>query len=208
MTRPDTRRQKRGQADILAASQGATLVTLQSREFIEKLVREFHENNRQAQAAQHEAQRAFADAARFEQQAKDLDAKEQLNLAQIQQAQAELRQVQAKLQQAEAGRQQVLAELQEANTFADNARIYGALQMATHERFAGQATDARTVLDSFKITIPEETEPAGPALPAPPTSPMPVVPVDPTADDPRMDGPVQRFNEAHDEDEAESAGAV
>jgi hypothetical protein len=184
-------------------------VTLQSREFIEKLLREYVENTKAANGAQEEAKRAFGDAARFEQQAKDLDAKEQVNLAQIQQAKAELQQVQARLQQAEAGRQQVLAELQEANVFAEQARAYGTAQKANQEGFTGQATDARTVLERFDIAVPDDMEQTAQApMPAPSNG---VDPAGPTsvdlADDPRMNGPLSRFNEAHDEDAAESAGA-
>lgn len=223
MTRPDTRRRKRGHHDTPDADTGATPVTLQSREFIEKLVREYCENDRQAQTAQREAKRAFADAARFEQQAKDLDAKEQLNLAQIQQAQAELQQAQAKLQQAEAERQQVFGELQEVHGFADKARTYGTSQMATHERFAGQAGDAKTVLESFGIPIPEDTAPAEPAntpsagalvtatdgFKVDPDDPLtgPATPFALTPD-PKINDSVDRLMHHHDTDPAGEAGVA
>jgi hypothetical protein len=223
MSSTGTRRRKRGQHEPPNANDGAVPVTLQSREFIEKLVREYCENDRQAQTAQNEAKRAFADVGRFEQQAKDLETREQANLAQIRQAQAELQQAQAKLQQAEAERQQVFGELQEVHGFADKARTYGASQTATHERFAGQAADAKTVLESFDIPVPEDTAPAeqtgapstGALVTA--TDGFKVDPDDPLTGpatpfaltpDPKINDSVDRLMHHHDTDPAGEAGVA
>lgn len=199
MSAPSTRRRRRGQDDTPDTNHGAIPVTLTSREFIGKLLSEYRENTKAAHVAEEEANRAFKDAARFEQQVAQLGAKEQAALAKVQQAQAEFKQVQA--------------ERQEAGTFAEQARKYGATQAENQKDFTGQAADARKVLDQFNIAIPEDAdqdEPSHPAplpSPAPVTSPFPVQPVDPTADDPRMDGPARRFNEAHDvQDREESEG--
>ena len=192
MTRPDTRRRRRGHNDTPAVNEGAPSVTLQSPEFIEKLLREYRENTKAANVAQDEAKRAFADASRREQQVGELGAKEQAALAKVQQAQAELQQVQA--------------ERQEAAGFAEKARTYGTSQMANHEGFAGQAADARTVLESFQIPIPEDAEPVG--QPTHQVSAEKVDPAGPTsvdlADDPRMEGPLRRWTQAHDEHDAET----
>lgn len=146
MSSPITRRRKRGHHEPPNANDGASPVTLQSREFIEKLVREYCENDRSAKAAKDEADRAFTDASRYEQTVAELGAKEQAAVARVQQAQAELQKIQA--------------ERQEASATAERAREYGATQTANRDRFAGQATDAKTVLESFDIPVPEDTAPA------------------------------------------------
>lgn len=197
MNRTDTRRHRRGRSETPDTA-GADTVTLQSREFIEKLLREYLDNTKHANLAKDEAQRAFKDAARFEQQATDLSAKEQAVIARIQQAQAELQQLQA--------------DRKEAATFAEQARSYGNTQMGKRDGFTGQATDARTVLESFQIPIPDDTDTKEQAaLPAGEGSD----PTDPTrvdlSDDDPLTGPLSRFNEAHDEQDhldAQSAGAA
>lgn len=142
MSSTGTRRRKRGQHETPDAKDGASPVTLQSREFIEKLLREYVDNTNRAQAAKDAATKAFEDAAGFEQQVANLSTREQAALAKIQQAQAELKQVQT--------------ERQETSGYAEKAREYGTNQMASCDSFAGQAADARTVLESFNIAIPDK----------------------------------------------------
>jgi hypothetical protein len=173
-------------------------VTLQSREFIEKLLREYADNTGRAQSAKAAGTKAFEDAAGFEQQAANLSTREQAALAKIQQAQAELQQVQT--------------ERQEASGYAEKAREYGTSQMASHDSFAGQAADARTVLESFNIAIPDQSGNA--EFAAVPSAVKSIDPAGPTrvdlSDDPRMNGPMDRFNDAHNEEDQQDpqAGAA
>jgi hypothetical protein len=208
MSVPSTRRRRRGNHDTSDASHGATTVTLNSREFIEKLLREYVDNTNRATTAKDAADKAFKDAARFEQQVADLATKEQAALAKIQQAQTELQQVQT--------------ERQETSGYAEKAREYGTSQMVSHDSFAGQAADARTVLESFQIAIPDQpgkpelaaaqagVDPAGPtrvdmADDDPLTGPATTFALTP---DPKINDSVDRLMHHHDTDPAGEAGVA
>lgn len=191
MSRIDTRRHRRGRTDT-ADTTGADTVTLTSPEFIEKLRREYVDTTTQARNAQAQADRGFKDASQFEQQANDLGVKEQAIIARIQQAQTELAQVQQ--------------DRQEAAQLAERARSYGTAAVADREKFEKAAADARTVLVSFNLDVPEIADQDVPPMPGPagPTR------IDLVDDDP-LTGPLARFHEAHDEQDqhdAQQAGAA
>lgn len=179
MTRPDLKRRRRNEPEP------EPNVTLDSPEFIAKLVTEYRENTKHALATHAESQRAYTDAARFDQQAADFAAQEQAAIAKIQQAQAEL--------------ERVRAQRAEVAGYAEKAREYGTAQLEQHESHSKQALAARTVMERFDIPVPEDVEP--PAQ-VPQITAMLAMP-DPTPD-PRLDGPMERFNEAHDEHQAET----
>lgn len=187
MSTPTVRRRVRGKHNTPDATPGATTVTLQSREFIEKLLREYVDNTNRARSAKDAADKAFKDAAGFEQQVADLATREQAALAKIQQAQAELQQVQT--------------ERQETSGYAEKAREYGTSQMVSHDSFAGQATDARTVLESFQIAIPDQ--PGKAELAAAAVAGETVDPAGPTrvdiGDPARMDVSLAKIDAAHAE---------
>lgn len=92
--------------------------------------------------------------------------------------------------------QQKEATLAEAQRYAEQAK-----------GFEDRAADKRTAIAVLQQAMNGNgNDQTPPTTPPPGTTPMPVVPVDPAGptrvdltDDPRMNGPMGRFNEAHDE---------
>jgi hypothetical protein len=92
--------------------------------------------------------------------------------------------------------QQIQADKEAAVRRAEEARNASAAFTAQREEYNKQATDALRLCDAAGIQVQlNGTDPAGPTR------------VDLADDDP-LTGPLARFHEAHDELDAESAGAA
>jgi len=145
-TRHD-QRTKRGEPTVT--------LSLNNPEFIDKVKCEYVNNTMHARVCKDNGQRAFTDAADLASEADGLGAQEQEAVASLQQAESKLRQIQARRQ--------------EITNRAEQARTYGAGQMASLKGFESAAADAKAVLVSARIPLPEVDEPSLQASQQPPS---------------------------------------
>jgi hypothetical protein len=156
-------------------------VTLESKETEGFLLHRLNTAAGDAQAAQQQAQAKATEARRQDQVVAQYEATEKELIAQLQQLQA---------------------DKEAASRRAEDARAASAACTADHLEFKKQEADALRLCKAAGINV----EPRAPQLPNG-VDPAGPTRVDLSDDDP-LTGPLSRFHEAHDEQDAQSAGAA